>query len=297
MNGRELFVLVGMCVAWGFHFVVIKVAVDEIPPLFYAAIRMTLVAILLAAFLRWRKGQMATVLLAGVCLGALNYAFMFSGLKFTTASAAAIALELYVPFATILSVIVFKEVVGWRRILGIVLAVAGVAIIAGSEPQDGDNKMLLGISLVAAGAMCEAIGAVLVKRANGFKPIELLAWFALTGAVVLWAFTGIFETGQGEAFAESNKFIVVAAIIYSAVAASIFGHTAYYWLIKRLPMSMVAPSNLLVTILAVAFGVLLLGDEFTVRMAIGCIMALIGVGIVLFRSSDIQQRKFAEPKT
>ena len=108
--------------------------------------------------------------------------------------------------------------------------------------------------------------------------------------------TFIFETGQREAFAASDKTMIVGAIIYSAVGASIFGHTAYYWLLKRLPVSVVAPSMLLTTVLAVFFSVLLLGDPFGPRMIVGGLMTLAGVGVVLLRNAKKQpiQRPVAE---
>ena len=288
MSIRELSVLLAMCVAWGLHFVVIKTAVSEIPPMYYAAIRMTIVAALMAPFLRWRKGQMLFVLCGGICLGALNYALMFSGLLYTTASAAAVAMELYVPFATILSIFFLGDQLGWRRIVGITLAFIGVAIIATGEDTGGGSNMGLGIALVASGALAEAIGAVFVKKATSFQPHQLLAWFGLIGAIGLWLGTFVFEQDQAVALAAAGKTMVIGAILYSAVVASIFGHSAYYWLLKRLPVSMVAPSALLTTVLAVFFSVLLLGDPFGMRMALGGVMTLFGVGVVLLRSAKKQ---------
>lgn len=299
MGSRELAVFLVMCLVWGFHFVVIKTAVGALPPIFYAAIRMTLVAVLLAAFLRWRPGHMARVLGGGVCLGAVNYALMFSGVKFATASAAAVAMELYVPFATILSILFLGDRLGWRRTLGIAFAFAGVAIIALAKQDEvsAETRIGLGVGLVAAGALSEAFGAVLVKQSKAFKPLELLAWFALVGAVGLWAMTFSLETGQGEALASADKAFVVGAILYSALGGSIFGHTAYYWLLQRLPVSVVAPSALLTTLLAVLFSVVLLGDPFGPPMMIGGVMTLAGVGIVLVRSAKREDIKapVAEP--
>ena len=296
MSARELIVLIAMCVVWGLHFVVIKLAVEELPPIFYAAIRMTLVAVIMAPFLRWRPGHMVWVLSGGLCLGAMNYALMFSGVSFATASASAIAIELYVPFATILSMIFLGDKLGWRRALGISMAFAGVAIIALGEHGEGANgetRMALGIGLVAAGAFSEAVGAILVKKSIAFKPHELLAWFAVVGAVGLWLMTLLFETGQAAAFEQSDKGLVIGAIIYSAVGASIFGHTAYYWLLQRLPVSVVAPSMLLTTVMAVFFSVLLLGDPFGLRLVAGGLMTLGGVGFVLYRNARKQKVKAA----
>ncbi len=301
MSAREIGVLLAMCLVWGFHFVVIKLAVGELPPMLYAAVRMTLVAVVMAPFLRWRADQMPAVLSAGVCLGALNYALMFTGLKYATASAAAIAMELHVPFATILSVIFLKDRVGWRRILGISLAFLGVAVIALGENGDGapGSNIPLGVALVAGGAFSESVGAILVKKSTGFKPFELLAWFAVVGAVGLWLMTFLFETGQGAAFAASDKWLIAGAILYSAIGASVFGHSAYYWLLQRLPVSVVAPSVLLTMMIAVFFGVVLLGDPFGLRMIVGGLMVLAGVGVVILRNTKKKDIKLPihEPGT
>jgi len=282
MNKRELLVFLTMCIVWGLHFVVIKIAVAEIPPMFYAAIRMSLVAILMLPFLRWRLKSMIKVFGAAACLGSLNYALMFTGIGLGSASVSAIALELYVPFATILSVIFLKETIGWQRIFGISLAFAGVVVIATGDAKGGIS---IGVLFVVGAALVEAIGAILVKKIDDFKPQELLAWFGFAGALVLWLGTFLFETGQRTALENSNVSMVIGAIVYSAVVASIFGHTAYYWLIQRLPVSVVAPSALLATMFAVVFSVILLGDDITATLLIGGTMTISGVGFVLLRSA------------
>lgn len=282
---RELSALFSICLIWGLHFVVIKLAVGVLPPMFYAAIRMVLVALILSPFLTWRKGEMWLVLLGGLCIGGLNYALMFTGLKYATASAAAIAIELNVPFATILAIVFLGDRPGWRRFLGITLAFAGVAVIAldGSGGDDG-ARIDVGIGFVAAGAFSEAVGAVIVKRTASLKPHELLAWFSLIGAVVLSAMSFLFEQGQGAAWAAADRTLIVGAILYSALGSSLFGHTAYYWLLQRLPISVVAPSVLFTTVIAVFSGVLILGDPVGMRMVAGGLMTLAGVGVVLFRN-------------
>lgn len=285
MNARQLAVLLTVCSVWGLHFVVIKLAVSAAPPIFYAALRMSLVALLMSPFLRWKRGQMAGVVVAGLCLGGFNYAFLFTGISQATASASAIALELYTPFATILSVVLLKEKVGWRRIAGIALAFAGVAIIALGRHGGGEaGHVGLGVGLVSAAALSEAFGAILVRRTKDVKPYELLAWFAVVGSVALWSATALFEDGQVEALRAENTLMMAGAIIFSAFGASIFGHTAYYWLLQQLPVSQVAPSLLLTTLLAILFSVLLLGEPLTLRLGLGGGIALAGVGIILLRT-------------
>lgn len=293
VSPRELGVLAVVCLIWGFHFIVIKLVTAEIPPIFYAAIRMSLVAACLSPFLRWRAGNMRIVLSAAICLGCLNYALMFSGLYYSTASIAALVMELHIPFATVLSVLFLGDRIGLRRLSGITLAFVGVVVIALGNTQGESNaiNVPLGIGLVAAGAFVEAVGAILVKKSSGFKPIELLSWFALVGSVGLWGLTFLIENGQRQALAESDMTLVVGAVLYSAIGGSIIGHTAYYWLLQRLPVSTVAPSILVTTLIAVFFGVVLLGEPFGLREIAGGIMVLAGVALVILRNAAKQDIK------
>lgn len=284
MNTRELTILFAMCLVWGFHYVVLKTGVGAIAPMLYAAMRMTLVAALTAPFLRWRAGRMGPVLLGGLCFGAINYAFLFNGMKLATASAAAIAIELYVPFATIMSIVFLGERVGWRRTLGIALAFAGVAIVALTRDQSADAEIGLGVALVAGCALTEAFGAILIKRISGFKPLELLAWFGLIGSMCLWPATLVLEPAALGDLRDADPFLVVGAVAYSAIGASIIGHTAYYWLLQRLPVSIVAPSTLLTTLLGIACSVAFLGERVTAPFIAGALTALAGVAIVLLRT-------------
>ncbi|MCB2112560.1 MAG: DMT family transporter [Parvularculaceae bacterium] len=285
LAARELIVLLTLCVCWGFHFVVVKTAVGEMPPTFYAAIRMAVVAIVLSPFLRWRPGKMKMLFLAALCFGCINYLLLLNGVKLATASSSAIANQLYVPFATVLSVLFLQEKIGWRRIAGVSLAFAGVALIALNRDQGAAGVQIgVGVGLVAGAALVEATGSILVKKASGFKPWELLAWFGLVGAPVLMAASAIFERDQMSALAGADKKIVIGAVLYSALVASVFGHTAYYWLIQRRPVSEIAPSSLLTTMFGVAFSVALLDEPFTIVFFIGGLMTLAGVGIVVLRT-------------
>jgi len=150
MSLREFAVLFLVCLIWGLHFIVMKMTVGEAAG-------------------------------AGLGYGALNYAFMFPALGLTTASAAAITIELYVPFSIILSVLVFKDKIGAYKILGILLAFIGVIIITSAKPDESAGPYFLwGILLMVGAAMSEAIGAVLVKLVKGVNLCLRTGLFGLT---------------------------------------------------------------------------------------------------------------------
>jgi O-acetylserine/cysteine efflux transporter len=300
MSLRESLVLLMICTIWGLHFTVMRTAIGEmdVPPLFYAALRMTLVAGLMLPFLRWHKGQMRAVLIGGLGFGALNYAFMFPAMGMTTASAGAVAIELYMPFSVLLGVIILGERIrGWSW-LGIGLAFAGVVVIgltghAGEAVQSAGPLFGLGIALIACGALSEACGAIAVKRTDGIRPSELVAWFAVVGTVVLWPLTLGLETDQIKVFAPERRWTFLAALAYSVLLVSIVAHGSYYWLLSRLPLQVVAPSGLLNTVIGVTGGLLILGEPPSAGLFVGVAITLAGVGIVIWRSG-LRARKRPE---
>lgn len=286
MSRRDLALMFGVCFIWASHFLVAKTALAFTPALFYGAMRMGLVALLLAPLLQFHGGRMRLVLTAGLCLGFVNFALFFTGLQLTSASSAAIAIQLSVPFATILSFLFLGEDIGWRRVTGIVLSFAGVTLLS-FDPAEA--RLDIGAVLVGAAAMTEAVGAIAVRKLSGVPPLRVQAWVSFIGATGLLCATLLVETGQVAAMF-SNPPVFVGCLLYSSIGASLIAHTTYYRLLQRWPVSEVAPFILLVPVMALIMGVLFMGDRITGLMALGGLMTFIGVAIILRRAA-----KRAEP--
>lgn len=288
MSVRESLTLLMICTIWGLHFAVMRTAIGDvgIPPLFYAAVRMSCVALLMLPFLRWHKGQMRAVLIGGLGFGALNYAFMFPAMGMTTASAAAVTIELYMPISVLLGVLLLGERIrGWSW-FGIGLAFFGVVVIGVAGPREQAGPLFaLGIALIACGAFSEACGAIAVKRTTGIKPSELVAWFAVVGTVVLWPLTLVLETNQTAVFTLELRWKFAAALLYSVLFVSILAHGSYYWLLSRLPIQVVTPSGLLTTVIGVGGGLLILREPISIGLVAGIVLTLAGVAIVIWRSN------------
>lgn len=287
MSVREFCVLMLVCGIWGLHFVVMKFTIVDmgVPPLFYAALRVSILALILLPFLRWHKGQMKAVLVGGLGFGALNYAFMFPAMSLTTASAAAVTIELYMPFSIILSVLILGERIGLWRSAGAAMAFIGVVLIGlGAPAEVAGQGFVLGIGLMACAAMSEAIGAISVKSVKSVNPVQLLAWFGVVGSVVLWPLSLILEDNQMSAFAPETRVNFGLALIYSVMLVSLVAHGSYYWLLQRLPIHTVAPSGLMTTVIGVAAGVLILKEALTPILLIGVLITLSGIAIILWRN-------------
>jgi O-acetylserine/cysteine efflux transporter len=93
----------------------------------------------------------------------------------------------------------------------------------------------------------------------------------------------LFEHGQLAALANADA-AGWSALLFTAIGASLVGHNAYFWLLQRYEVSLIAPLSLLSPILGVVFGIWLLDEPLTARLVIGALIAFAGVAVIAVRS-------------
>jgi O-acetylserine/cysteine efflux transporter len=273
--------LAAVCLVWAFNNVLSKIIVTNwaVPPLFYVTLRFSVVAILMLPWL-WPIPRPAWRIVAiALTLGGGSFSLLFVGLRTTSPSAAAIILQLGVPFTVLLSILLLGERIHWRRGLGIALTLAGVLIISWG-PQG--VSLSSGLWFVAASAFAGAAGAVLMKQVEGVKPFRFQAWVGLISASVLGLLSFLLEDGQWSAAAAAGTPFI-AAVLFTAIIVSIGAHSVYYFLIGRYEANLIAPLTLMTPLGTIALGVLITHDHFDLRMGAGAALAMIGVLIVAVR--------------
>ncbi len=281
---RDLALLIGITLIWGFNLIVSKVGVSELPPVLFTVLRFAIISVLLAPFLRVRRGQMGALVVAGLLSFALAFTLNLAGLRrAANVSSVAIAGQLGVPFATLLSIALLDEVVRWRRWTGIVLSFGGVFVM-GFDPQIGDRWESL--ALVIASAFAGAVGLIAMKKLQGFRPIELQAWFALISLPVLLLVCLELEHPDLHMLSAVSAR-AWGALAFGVLVSSLIAHTGYFHLVQRYPVTSVAPLTTLSPIFAVILSVLLLGDQLSTRIVVGGICTLLGVLIINIRERRI----------
>ena len=150
------------------------------------AMRLTLVALLLAPFaLRGTEGKFKYLFMLALVMGVATFSLFFSGLVGVDASVAAVVLMLGVPFSTILAFLFLKDRPGPWRCLGLGIAFAGQAVIAG-EPKTASN--LGHVGLLIGSAFCWALGNVVAKKLGKVDIFWMTAWMALLASHSLGAY-------------------------------------------------------------------------------------------------------------
>ena len=283
MGIKDFSLLFIVCFVWGLNIVITRWVVFDaaVPPIFFAAIRFLGVAMLLVPFLRPIPEDLKTLFLISFFIGAGHFALLFVGLANAEASAASIVSQLGVPFSTLMSMAFLGETIGWRRGIGIMLAFAGVLLIA-VDPES--FTISFGLLYIAGAAFIGSVGGILMKRMRPVSALQMQVWIGLFSFAPLFAVSAFLEQGQWVSYA-SGGWQVWIATLFAVVGVSIFGHGAFYHLIKKYDISLLSPLTLMTPIWGVVLSIVLLKEAITAQLILGSIISLGGVLVIALRTN------------
>lgn len=282
LGGRDLFLVSLICLAWAGNFITSKLALLEFPPLLFTGLRLCLLALLLAPFLkRPAPGQWPRLVAVAVCNGVLHFGLSFWALSLSkTIASPAIVMQSYVPIATLLAWWLLGERFQWRTGAAIAMSFLGVLVL-GFDPAVLHSPAALVLMLASASFL--AIGTVLMRDLKGLDLFSQQGWTAVIGVVPLLASSALIEPDMRVAIADAS-WVAWAGVAYAAVAASLIGHGLYYALLQRHPVAQVTPYLLAAPLLATLLGIVFLHDRVGPRLWLGGAMVLAGVLIIGLRN-------------
>ena len=289
-----LFVL--LSVLWGVSFMTIKLGLESIPPVLFAAIRYDIAAVLLLGYVAatstaWRPRSRADWLgvAAGATLVIAGYnAFLFVGQQGVTSGVAAILIALNPLLATgFARGLLPDERLGRIETIGLLCGFLGVGVVVRPDTGSGLTADLLAPGFVLLAAVCVALGSVIVQRVDsGIGTEATVAWSTALGALLLHALSiGLPAESVGDV---SVTPTAVAAVVYLAVFASAVGYVVYFHLLDQLGAIEINLVSYSVPVFAALSGWLVLGEPLTPSALAG--FGVIFAGFVLLKQATIRAR-------
>ncbi len=276
--------LIILCASWGFNQVVIKVTIENIPPVLQAGVRSIGAAILV---LLWMKIRRLPVLekdrtlwwgiIAGVLFSA-EFIFIYWGLEYTTASRATIFLNT-APFSVALGAQMFipGEKISRVRVLGLVLAFVGVIVAFNESLNLPARQTLIGDIMLITAAIFWGATTVVIKAGPlaSIAPIKTLLYQLSVSALIL----PIASVALGEPGIHDLTVLNIACISYQVVWIAFITYLTWFWLISNYAVSRMSSFTFLTPIFGVIAGGLLLNEQMTIHLLTS--LALVGTGIYL----------------
>ena len=278
---RHIALALAVVAVWGTNFVVIKVALQALPPLLLGALRFALAFLPALLFIArpavpWRK-----LAAYGVLIGAGQFGMLYLALDGRMAPGlASLVIQTQVFFTIGLAMVADGERVRAPQVLALVLATAGIGIIAAHV---GGDTTLVGLALVLTGALAWACGNQVARTMGRVPMLPMVVWssaFALPPLLLLslW-FEGPARMAQGLVAADAG---VWAAVLWQAVGNTLFGYAAWGWLMSRHPAATIAPMALLVPVFGMGASALFLAEALPPWKLGAAALVLAGLALNLF---------------
>jgi len=301
LDGLAVVTLIGCCAVWGVGQVASKSTLVAVPPLLQAALRSIGAALLVALWSRWRgiallsrDGTSAAGLGAGL-LFAIEFACIFTGLKFTTASRMVVFVYM-APFVVALGMPLISRGERLDRVqtIGLVLAFCAVAwaFAEGFQRPSAGELQWLGDALGVAGALFWGLTTLLIratKLAHAAPEKTLLYQLAVSGVALALA-----SWLHGEVWPTRLSPGPLAWLAFQIVVVSFASYLLWFWLVRHYPATQLSAFTLLTPVLGLLAGVALMADPLTLRL----VCALIGVslGILLVHGGRAVLRLTIAPR-
>jgi drug/metabolite transporter (DMT)-like permease len=269
--------LASVYVLWGSTYLAIRFALESYPPFLLGAIRMAIAGVLMFAVLRWRgvkpptSRQWRTLAVLSIFMVLLSNGLVNLAETQVGSGLAAIAVASMPLFAGVFAMLRGRHPsrIEW---VGTIIGFLGVIWLnAGSEL----SASVLGVVCLATAAIAWAWGSIWSRDQDLPEPFMAAAGQMMAGSV--WMLVATLVTG--ERFAGVPSMGATAAMLYLVVAGSIFGFTAYIWLLHHVRPALATSYAYVNPPIAVFFGFMLGGESFTSH-DLGA-MAVILVGVVI----------------
>ncbi|WP_037676370.1 EamA family transporter [Streptomyces griseus] len=278
MRPAHLTLAVLVAAVWGANFTVIEIGLDHFPPLLFSALRF-LVAALPAVFLVGRpKVAWKWIVAVGLVLGVAKFGLLFVGMDAgMPAGLSSLVLQIQAVFTAVFAAALLGERFQGVRLLGMLLALTGIAVAAVDE---GTSGPLGAFALVIAAAACWGASNVLIRKAAPPDALNFMVWVSTVPVLPLLALSLLTEGPARDLQALRNlDWQGAGTVVYVAWVTTVFGFGAWGRLLRRHPASTVAPFSLLVPVFGMSSAALFLGES--VSPLRWCAAALLVGGVAL----------------
>jgi drug/metabolite transporter (DMT)-like permease len=274
---------------WGSTWLFIKLGLQDLPPFTFAGVRFVIAAAILLVVIAVRRMPLpharrdwALIALTGIMSFSVNYGLLFWGEQRTSSGLAAILQTIIPAFGLIIAhyYLPDERITLWK-VCGIVLGIAGVALIFSDQASVEGTSALAGSAAIVVGAFSVAYSNVLVKaRARHIEPAVLAAGQMICGLVPL-LLVGV--TFEGNPFAFRWTPLALASLLYLALVGSAIAFLLFYWLVRNMDVTKTMLIPLVTPPIAVFLGWLVLHEGLTWRTAAGALGIMSGIALIVTR--------------
>jgi O-acetylserine/cysteine efflux transporter len=276
MSPKDLLLALVVIIVWGMNFVVIKVGLDDMPPMLLGALRFMLAAFPAILFIKRPQIPLRWLLLYGLTISLGQFAFLFYAMSVgMPAGLASLVLQSQAFFTLLFAALFLGERLRVANLFGLLVAAGGLLLIG----LQGDRLMTMaGFALTIGAASMWALGNIVTRKLGKVNLVGLVVWGSLVPPLPFLALSWFLEGPEViEAALRGINLNSILVLIYLAFGATILGYGLWSRLLSRYPASQVAPFSLLVPVVGLTSSALLLDEHLGPLQVLGAILVMLGL--------------------
>lgn len=278
-----------LCLIWGTTWIFIKVGLEDLPPITFAAARFILALLILSVIIFFQKIPLPStarewklLALTGVLQFSINYSLVFWSEQYISSGLAAVLQAMITVFGLILAWIHLPdEKITRLKITAVLLGICGVAVIFIEQLRINSWMGFAGCAAIVVGAYAAAQGSILVKaRGGNIHPAMLVFGQMLCGIlpVIVYALTV-----EGNPFSLNWTRQAIFCVLYLSVFGTIAAFWLYYWLLSKIESTKAMMISLVTPLIAVVIGGIFLDERLPIQTFFGGVLILASIGLIVFR--------------
>jgi O-acetylserine/cysteine efflux transporter len=278
MRSLDILLLALVQLIWGANYAVQKDAIAAFPPLLLVGIGYLIIAGVLTPFTRrTHSPQWKLALLAFFCC-TLPTGLTFFGLAHCPVSLGTLLMQMQVPFGIAVAWMLGRGKPDLRNIAGIVVALAGAAIVIGVPSFEGE---VWGWSFVVVGSCIWASCQAILPMATRDEGLRLYAGLSRHATPQVLIASAVFESAHLDAIRNASA-VAWGEVLFGALIGAVLCFSLWYKLIMRVPAEKILPFLLLMPAAGVLAGWLMLGEALSFGLLIGGAIIIAGLAIILW---------------
>jgi len=297
MKIKNLVLLLILATLWGPSFLLIKIAVTEIPPMLLASLRIGIAAAVLCLILYVKKEKLSRdfqfwkhVAIAGLFAHAIPFTLFNWGEQYIDSALASILNGLTPLFTIIMAhFMVREEKITIQKAIGTLLGFAGLIVLISPNFNGESNAAFYGILAVSIAAFSYAI-AIIYARLNLLKSRPLHAPTSQLLVTAIYLIPLAFFVDQPIQLL-SISWQAAVAILILGVFGTAFAFMVYYKILDRAGASFLSLSVYLTPVYGVILGIIFLGESLSIEAIIGAVIILAGLLIANSTISFVRSKK------
>jgi len=277
---RHFLLALAVVAIWGSNFVVIRLGLNAFPPLLFAALRFAMAVLPAILFVPRPAAPWRNLAAYGLLIGVGQFGMLFLAMRSQISPGlASLVIQTQVFFTLMLAMRVNKERVQGYQWLALLLAGAGIVVIA--SHTDGSTTVL-GLAMILLAAFSWACGNMVGKRAGQVNMLAYMVWSSAFAVPPLLALSLLVE-GPGLAWqsVQAADAGAWAAVLWQALGNTLFGYGVWGWLLARHAAATIVPMALLVPVFGMSTAAWYLGESLPAWKLVAAALVLSGLALNL----------------